>query len=212
MALRGSFVDNAGWRASAVVGIVLKTIVVPPVFRHIAVVGLGALGGSLAMAFRQAWPSALVIGVDRPDVLETAMRRTIVDLGAEDLMIAGGADLVVLAGTPEENGRVLALLADAVPGDAVITDTGGGAGGVVSVAGSLPGRLAFVVGRPLVDSVAGGIDDARAGVFAGRSWLLAPLTAAPDVLARLQSAVRAVGAEPVVVSPPEPGGQLGAGS
>ncbi len=96
--------------------------------------------------------------------------------------------------------------------DAVITDTGGGAGDVMSVAGSLPGRLPFVVGRPLVDSVAGGIDDARAGVFAGRSWLLAPLTSEPDVLERLQSAVRAVGAEPVVVSPPGPGGQLGAGS
>jgi prephenate dehydrogenase len=189
-----------------------RTSGVTPAFQHIAVVGLGALGGSLAMALRQAWPAALVIGVDRPGVLEAAMRLHIVDLGAEDLMIAGGADLVVLAGTAAANGLVLGRLADAIRGDAVITDTGGGAGDLTEAADSLPGRLAFVAGRPLLESVAGGIEDAAAGVFAGRSWLLAPVTAAAGVMERLQSAVRAVGAEPVVVPPPGPGERLGDGS
>jgi prephenate dehydrogenase len=185
---------------------------VTPAFRHIAVIGLGALGASLAMALRQAWPAALVIGVDRPDVLETAMRLHIVDLGAEDLIITGGADLVILAGTAEENGWVLGRLAGAIPGDAVITDTGGGAGDLTRAADSLPGRLAFAAGRPLIESVEGSIEDAKAGLFAGRPWLLAPVTAASGAMERLQRAVRAVGAEPVVMPPPGPGERLGAGS
>ena len=47
----------------------------PPVFERIAIVGLGLVGGSIALAARQAWPASLVIGVDRNDVLERAMIR-----------------------------------------------------------------------------------------------------------------------------------------
>jgi prephenate dehydrogenase len=46
----------------------------PPVFAKIGIVGLGLIGGSIALAAREIWPSSLVIGVDCKDVLETAMR------------------------------------------------------------------------------------------------------------------------------------------
>jgi prephenate dehydrogenase len=45
----------------------------PPIFHKIGVVGLGLIGGSIALAARALWPTALVIGVDRKDVLEKAM-------------------------------------------------------------------------------------------------------------------------------------------
>jgi len=51
----------------------------PPGFQRIAIVGIGAVGGSLAMALRQAWPGALVIGVDASDVIEAAMRLHAID-------------------------------------------------------------------------------------------------------------------------------------
>ena len=37
----------------------------PPLFDKVAIVGLGLIGGSIALAVRQHWPAALVIGVDR---------------------------------------------------------------------------------------------------------------------------------------------------
>src|SRR5438067_7029892 len=46
----------------------------PPIFEKIGIVGLGLIGGSIAQAARQLWPTSLVIAVDNKDVLETALR------------------------------------------------------------------------------------------------------------------------------------------
>ena len=126
---------------------------VPPGFQRIAIIGIGAVGGSLAMAARQAWPQALVIGVDTPGVIEAAMRLHAIDVGSDDLMIAGEADLVVLAGGPEENARVLPYLPDAIAGEAIVLALGGG-DALAEAARSLPVRLQ-VVGGAAVDRDAG---------------------------------------------------------
>lgn len=180
----------------------------PPLFQHIAIVGLGTVGASLALAFRRAWPACLLIGVDRHDVLETAMRLHIVDVGADDLMVAGGADLVVLTGNAEENAQVLGRLAGVIQGRAIVTDTGGGAVAVARAAEALPGRLVFVGGRPVLECLPGGVESTSADLFTGRAWHLASASTAPDVMDRLRGALRAVGADPVLV----PAADLATGS
>ena len=60
-----------------------------PIFEKIGIVGLGLIGGSIALAARQIWPTSLVIGVDNKDVLETAMRLHAIDVAADDLDRAG---------------------------------------------------------------------------------------------------------------------------
>src|SRR6266566_5385248 len=74
-----------------------------PVFAKIGVVGLGLIGGSIALAARQIWPSSLVIGVDNKDVLETAMRLHAIDVAADDLIVLAEADVVVLAAPARQN-------------------------------------------------------------------------------------------------------------
>src|SRR6266851_6549131 len=80
-----------------------------PIFARIGIVGLGLIGGSIALAARQIWPSSLVIGVDNKDVLETAMRLHAIDVAADDLIVLAEADLVILAAPVREN---IAILAD----------------------------------------------------------------------------------------------------
>ena len=172
-----------------------------PVFQRVAVIGLGMIGGSLAMAVRQAWPAALVIGVDSNDVLETAMRLHAIDVGADDAVVAAGADLVVLAAPAGENERMLARLPDIIAGQAVVTDVGSAKRSIVAAAASLPGRLAFVGGHPFAGAPRGGIAAARPDLFRQRPWFLTPQSAPDDVLDRLQAFVRAVGGEPVSISP-----------
>src|SRR5436305_1581671 len=55
----------------------------PPIFEKIGIVGLGLIGGSIAQAVRQLWPTSLVIAVDNKDVLETAMRMHAIDVAAD---------------------------------------------------------------------------------------------------------------------------------
>src|SRR5215510_2370216 len=74
-----------------------------PVFQKVGIVGLGLIGGSIALAARQIWPTSLVIGVDRKDVLEVGMRLHAIDVAADDLVVLAEADLVVLAAPVQQN-------------------------------------------------------------------------------------------------------------
>src|SRR5438552_5448961 len=69
----------------------------PAVFDRVGIVGLGLIGGSIALRARELWPSALVIAVDNKDVLEIAMRLHAVDVAADDPVVLAEADLVVLS-------------------------------------------------------------------------------------------------------------------
>src|SRR5882724_4972600 len=95
-----------------------------PIFPRIGIVGLGLIGGSIALAAREVWPSSLVIAVDNKDVLETAMRLHAIDVAADDLIVLAEADLVVLAAPVRQNIALLSELDDHVRQAAVITDTG----------------------------------------------------------------------------------------
>src|SRR5450759_322515 len=95
-----------------------------PIFDKIGIVGLGLIGGSIALAAREIWPSALVIAVDQKDVLETAMRLHAIDVAADDLIVLAEADIVILAAPVKQNLALLAELEENVRQPAVVTDTG----------------------------------------------------------------------------------------
>src|SRR5438067_12414463 len=96
-----------------------------PVFEKIGIVGLGLIGGSIALAARQIWPTSLVIGVDNKDVLEEAMRRHAIDVAADDLIVLAEADLVILSAPARQNISLLAGLDENVRQPAAVTDTSG---------------------------------------------------------------------------------------
>jgi prephenate dehydrogenase len=146
----------------------------PPVFEKIGIVGLGLIGGSIALASRQLWPKALVIGVDNKDVLETAMRLHAIDVAADDLIVLAEADIVILAAPVRTNVSLLEELGENVRQPAVITDTGSTKREIVEAAGSLPPRFTFIGGHPLAGAAHGGLEYARADLFSGRPWLLTP--------------------------------------
>ena len=176
----------------------------PPIFDRVAIVGLGLIGGSIALAVRQHWPSSLVIGLDRKEVLEKAMVLHAIDVAADDPGVIAEADLVILAAPIEQNIARLAELDRYVTTPAVVTDVGSTKQTTVAAARQLPARFAFLGGHPLGGAPRGGIEYARPDLFVGRPWLFTPVgdEAAP-VLERLSSFVRALGAEPHVVDPVE---------
>ena len=174
----------------------------PPVFARVGIVGCGLIGGSLAMAARQRWPASLVIAVDRKDVLETAMRLHAVDVGGDDLVMVAEADLIVLAAPVRQNIDVLQRLAEYVPGRALVTDVGSTKVTTAEAAAALPDRLHFIGGHPLAGAAAGGINAARADLFAGRPWLLAAEDSRADEdIRRLEAFVTGIGATPRRVAP-----------
>jgi prephenate dehydrogenase len=173
-----------------------------PIFQRVGIVGLGLIGGSIALAARQIWPASLVIGVDRKDVLERAMVLHAIDVAADDAVVLGEADLVILAAPIQQNLEILRDLPDNVTGAAVVTDTGSTKRQMVEAAVSLPDRFTFIGGHPLGGAARGGIEHARPDMFTGRPWLFTPTKASdPQALDKLKSFASGLGAIPQILSP-----------
>jgi prephenate dehydrogenase len=172
----------------------------PPIFDKIGIVGLGLIGGSIALAARQTWPASLVVGVDHKDVLETAMRLHAIDVAADDLIVLAEVDLIVLAAPVRQNLTLLAELDENVRQAAVVTDNGSTKREVVAAARDLPSRLTFIGGHPLAGGARGGLEHARADLFAGRPWLLTPSGDATAAAAgKLSSFIEALGGAPRLI-------------
>lgn len=172
------------------------------------IVGVGLIGGSLGLAARQAtgWR---VRGLDRPEVLEEALRRGALDEGVPDLATAcRGVSLVLLAAPV---GAILTLLPELVrhlDGQTLITDTGSTKRRIVEEARRLLGDAAprrFLGGHPMAGKERGSIANAEAGLFRGTRWLLTPEAgqSAGEVAAlspghrQLLALIAAVGAQPL---------------
>jgi prephenate dehydrogenase len=174
----------------------------PPVFAKIGIIGLGLIGGSIALAARQIWPSSLVIGVDNKDVLETAMRLHAIDVAADDLIVLAEADVVILAAPVQQNITLLNDLDENVRQPAIVTDTSGTKRAIVDAARALPPRFTFVGGHPLGGAAQGGLEHARPDLFTGRPWLFTPTSDAHGAAVdKLSVFARALGAEPHVLDP-----------
>jgi len=169
----------------------------PPPFEKIAIVGFGLIGASIALAARRAWPAALLIAVDRKDIIETAMRMHAADVGGDDLVLTAGADLVVLSAPVRANIDILGRLTLHIPGDATVTDVGSTKRDVMAAAATLPDRLRFVGGHPLAGAATGGLQAARPDLFQGRPWIV---TKADE---RLNAFVEALGAQVHVMTADE---------
>ncbi|HEX4348291.1 MAG TPA: prephenate dehydrogenase/arogenate dehydrogenase family protein, partial [Vicinamibacterales bacterium] len=145
-----------------------------PIFSKIGIVGLGLIGGSIALASRELWPSSLVIAVDNKDVLETAMRLHAIDVAADNMIVLAECDIVILAAPVRQNVALLEQLDENVRTSAVVTDTGSTKRGIVDAARSLPPRFTFVGGHPLGGAAKSGLEHARPDLFKGRPWLFTP--------------------------------------
>jgi prephenate dehydrogenase len=155
------------------------------------------------MAARRAWPSGLVVGVDRGAVLEDALRAHAIDVGADDLGMVSDVDLVVLAAPVLENRRLLSEAGLLARPGTVITDVGSTKQVMMEVADGLPAEVVYVGGHPLAGAAYAGLAHASPDLFRDRPWIFT-LPAAPsprqrEALARLEAFASGLGATPSVM-------------
>ena len=167
-----------------------------PPFHRLAIVGVGLIGGSIALAVRERWPAVRIAGLDRQAILAHALGSGAIDRAAAGLADIADADLVVLAAPVRQNVELLGQLAAQVNGSAVITDVGGTKRDIVRAAGALSTAV-FVGGHPIGGAERGGFGFARPDLFRGRPWIFTPGPAVPaDVLDRLFRFAQGTGARP----------------
>ena len=167
-----------------------------PPFGHVAIYGLGLIGGSIALAVKRRWPSVIVTAIDRQPVVDTALRMRIADGGGDTLAAAAEADLVMLSAPVLQNAAALAQLAEALTRPAVVTDAGSTKWVMLEAAAALPPHLDFIGGHPLSGAAVSGVDAARPDLFDDRPWILTPSASASatsvDALTQFVSGLRAI--------------------
>ena len=143
----------------------------------LTVVGVGLIGGSLALALKAAGMVGEVVGVGRGQAnLETALERGVIDSFTHDVGEGvAGADLVFLSTPIQTMSRVAsAALARMKPG-AVLTDGGSVKQFVVEqIEPLLPPGIHFVPGHPIAGTERTGSAAAFGSLFQGRRCILTP--------------------------------------
>jgi len=157
----------------------------------VAVIGLGLMGSSFALALKQARPDAVIVGADiDPATLRKALDRGLVASASADGSVAEIADVIVIGAPIRAMRDVFAQLKGRTEGK-VVTDMASTKSDVMEWAGAA--GIDLVGGHPMCGREASGIDAADAALFQGAPWVLTR----PDPV--LTDLVEAVGAHPVVM-------------
>ena len=170
--------------------------------QNLAIVGVGMMGGSLALALRERGLARRIVGIDRSEsALDLARERGAIDAGTTDIAAGiAGADVIVFATPVHLLPDLLKMIAPLVRPDALITDIGSVKGRIAAVGEGLFGPR-FVGGHPMAGSEKSGFAAAKANLFEGAAWAIvraAPFAFETDEPARrLAGLVSALGANPI---------------
>ncbi len=163
---------------------------------RIAVLGVGLVGGSVALAARRT-PDVHVTGWDSdPATLERALATDVIDEAVDTIDAARDIDIWVVAVPLAALAPTVATAVACAREDAIVTDVGSTKHALVDGA---PGDV-FIGGHPLAGAETAGVQHARADLFDGATWYLTPTADAEGVrFERLRRFVASLGATPVAI-------------
>lgn len=170
-------------------------------------VGLGLIGGSLALALRRSGFTGKIIGVSRDTTLARALDRGVIDEGLPYDRLPEAVErsrLTVLASPIQTILEQLDTLGKAGPSDGiqrVITDVGSTKKQIVEKARSCLGEgFHFIGGHPMAGSEKSGLDAADPFLFQNSIYALTPAAGVPwQEVERLGRFLGEVGARVVVL-------------
>ncbi|SFH88444.1 prephenate dehydrogenase [Tindallia magadiensis] len=175
-------------------------------FNKIALIGVGLMGGSFALALKEKGISCQITGFDiQKKALEDAIRLSAIDSMSKTITDAViEADLVVL-GTPV--GHYDAIIREMLPAlkkGAIVTDLGSVKEAAVKSAQNLPSHIQFIGGHPLAGSEKGGIEAASPYLFENAYYFLTPaLHTESRAVDKMKSLVSRIGGFPIIMTPEE---------
>ena len=173
-------------------------------FDRVAVIGVGLIGGSFALALKAAGACGHVVGIGRGAAnLQLAQEKGIVDSIGTD---ARDADLILVATPVAQYPQVLASIAPRLKPSAIVTDAGSTKRDVVAAARAALGAKVsqFVPAHPIAGAEKSGAAAASVDLFRGKRVVLTPLQEnSAESLRAIEAAWTACGARVTRMSPEE---------
>ena len=167
--------------------------------RHLAIVGLGLMGGSLALAMRAH--SDRISGIDQDERARAfAMERGMVDCATGDLYEGvNRADVVILAAPVRVIVEMLQMrIGSYLRSNTLVIDIGSTKQDIVDAMASLPIGVNAVGGHPMTGKENGGIEESDESLYRGRPFVLCPSRrTTPAALLHALAFVETLGALPI---------------
>lgn len=174
--------------------------------RQVAIVGVGLIGGSFALAIRKAGYTGRIVGVSSPATVQEALRLGVIDEGLPISKALPESDLVYLAQPIRRIIEDLSSLDPWLAPGALVTDAGSTKGEIVGRARAAVTRAQFLGGHPMAGKESRGVAAAEADLFRGRTYILTP--SAPSELetpaaVEFRQWIERIGSRVLILSPEE---------
>ena len=161
-----------------------------PMFKRIALIGIGLIGSSISHAARRAGLAGEIVGSAKTAATRaTALRLGLVKTAYADARDAvKGADLVILCVPVGACGPVAAEIGSHLAPGAILTDVGSVKGAIVrDVAPHVPKAVHFIPGHPIAGTEHSGPESGFAELYDNRWCILTPRAGCdPTQVARLR--------------------------
>jgi prephenate dehydrogenase len=175
---------------------------------HVALIGLGLIGGSIGLSLKQPAKSGFdIVGyVRRPEVASMALNSGVVDKIETSLAeTVKEAELIIIATPVLTIKEILSQIAGHLLAGCVVTDTASTKVQVMKWAEEiLPPTADFIGGHPMAGKETYGIQAAEADLFRGCTYCLTPSEkASPKSIDKVTSVVKELGAIPFFIDAQE---------
>ena len=133
--------------------------------KHIFIIGVGLIGGSLAIDIKRQRPEAIIYGIDNKEThLEEALELNIIDQKA-DLNDLKKADLVILSIPVDASVEILPEVLDKISDFGLVVDVGSTKSDICKIVGQHPKRRNFLAMHPIAGTEFSGPKAAIADLF-----------------------------------------------
>jgi prephenate dehydrogenase len=156
-------------------------------FEQLGLIGCGLMGGSFALALKQAGLVKRVVGYSKsPSTTERARQMGIIDIEAPSALLAvSGADIVLIAVPVSATEATFKTIKHLVTPGMLIMDVGSTKRDVIDAARrALREHVGlFVPAHPIAGKEVSGVENADADLYAGKQVILTPIerTLAPQL-------------------------------
>lgn len=175
-------------------------------FEQLGLIGCGLMGGSFALALKEAGLVKRVVGYSKsPSTTERARQLGIIDIEAPSALLAvSGADIVLIAVPVASTEASFKAIKHLVTPDMLIMDVGSTKRDVIDAARrALREHVGlFVPAHPIAGKEVAGVENADAQLYAGKQVILTPIdsTLAPQ-LQKAQELWTRLGCKVLTMSP-----------
>lgn len=138
----------------------------------VTVIGLGLIGGSIALDLRKAGLASEITGIDlNPDHGSKALALGLVDRIA-NLDSVADSDLIVLAIPVSALSKLLPVILDSIGNETVVIDSGSTKSQICRAIANHPRRDQFVAAHPIAGTENSGPDAAFEGLFRNKTNII----------------------------------------